>query len=187
MRIITGIYKGRRLQPKEDGSVRPTTDFARTGLFNVLENELAQDWESVYFLDLFAGFGSLSLETLSRGAKKGILNDINPKNIQWIKSIFEKWGVEKNQTSIQFFVKDALQCVHFLPEGTLFDLIFVDPPYAYPDYDPLIEKLLAKNLLCPQTGLMIVEHDKDKNFENHPYFYKMKKYGKVHFSFLQIP
>jgi len=90
MRIVSGKYRGRRLQPPVNLPVRPTTDFAKEGLFNVLNNQV--DFESLKVLDLFAGTGSIAFEFLSRGAIEVTAIDSNHRCIDFIKKTAETFG-----------------------------------------------------------------------------------------------
>lgn len=184
MRVITGLYKGRKIQAPEDKNVRPTTDFAKTGLFNILENHFSGIWENTNTLDLFAGFGSLALEALSRGVKNLTVNDKNPKNIQIIQKNFERIGVQtrENQVMIEYFQEDALNLVKRLANKQKFDLIFVDPPYLYPEYQNIFKEIFKGKLLA-DDGIVVVEHDQKLKLETEENCIDQRKYGKVNFSF----
>ena len=179
MRVITGIYKGRKIQAPHNTEVRPTTDFAKTGLFNLLETRLEKNWEDTFVLDLFAGFGTISLECLSRGVQHLMLNDLDLKNIQIIKKNFERIGIEE----VKYCKEDALVLLKKLA-GQDFDLIIADPPYGYPDYIPLIDYIFNHKLL-KESGLLVLEHDEKVKFDQHVHFSEHRKYGKVHFSFFK--
>lgn len=176
MRIISGKYKSRRLQVPQKLLARPTTDFAKENLFNVLNNHI--DWEKKVALDLFSGTGSIALELVSRGCAKVI-------------------SVEKNQAHHNFIHKnkellhaDELQPIkadafHFLQICTeTFDLIFADPPYDLPDLERIPNLVFEHKLLC-ENGILIIEHSQKNDFSGVPFFVKKRKYGSVHFSIFE--
>ncbi len=177
MRIVSGIYKGRRFDVPHSFKARPTTDFAKENLFNVLSNLI--DFEDhVQALDLFAGTGSISLELLSRGCEQVI-------------------SIEKDRDHYQFICKvmrelktDAWMPLHadvfkyISRSKQQFDLIFADPPYALPELASLPDLVLQNNLL-KENGLFILEHGKEHHFEHHPHFMQHRHYGAVNFSFFQ--
>jgi 16S rRNA (guanine966-N2)-methyltransferase len=176
MRIISGIYKGRRLQPPVNLPVRPTTDFAKEGLFNVLNNTV--DYESLRVLDLFAGTGSMSFEFLSRGAVEVTSVDSNHRCTEFIKRTAETFGaanlkVVKSNSFV--FIKRMVAS---------YDLIFADPPYDLDGIESIPELVFSSGLLA-DDGILILEHSsgysftKDKNFDSH------RNYGSVNFTFFR--
>ena len=177
MRIISGEYKNRKIHFTKL-NIRPTTDFAKESLFNLLNNNY--DLNSIYVLDLFAGSGNISYEFISRGAKQTTAIDNNIKCIKFIEKT--KHNLEmKNfniiySNTISYLKKDLKK----------YDVIFLDPPYTYTQtkYNQIIELILDKNMLN-NYGSIIIEHSKFINFEIHKNFFQMKKYGKVHFTFLK--
>ncbi|MGF7138403.1 16S rRNA (guanine(966)-N(2))-methyltransferase RsmD [Roseimarinus sediminis] len=173
MRIIGGKYKGRLFHPGKSFKARPTTDLAREGLFNILNNRI--DFESIRVLDLFAGTGSIGFEFISRGCDDVTMVEVNFKHAQFIKSVLRELDeVARIYRTDVFRMIDA--------EKTKFDLIFADPPYDHPRFDEIPEKILEKNLLS-DDGILIVEHPKEFNFSKLPAYTETRKYGKVHFSF----
>lgn len=176
MRIVSGKYKGRRLNPTSLKFARPTTDFAREGLFNVLNNRL--NWEGITVLDLYAGSGAMSLEFLSRGVDSVISVDQNYESVKFISSVKTDWKID----NLEILKSDALR---YLEKCHLsFDLIFADPPYDGSDHDKLLELVIGKELL-KENGTFILEHPKDKKYETHPCFIFERSYGNVNFSFFQ--
>ncbi len=176
MRIIGGTHRSRRIDAPKDLPLRPTTDFARESLFNILNHRL--NFEGLKVLDLFCGTGAISFEFASHGAEEIISVDINDRGNQFIKMKAKEFGF----TSIRPVRMDALK---FLDVNTLqFDLIFADPPYEYPKYEQLIQKVLAGNALKP-NGLFIVEHDSRTHFPEEERFLEKRTYGAVNFSFYQ--
>ena len=156
-------------------SSRPTTDFAKEGLFNILENTVYL--EDITVLDLFAGLGSISFEFLSRGAKSLSSVDFNHQSCKYIKANSQIHNLEEKHKVVQM---DAL---HYIQKDVgSFDLIFADPPYDFDKYDVLIEGIKSNNILN-NNGDLIVEHGKQTNLEGIDGFQKSKIFGHVYFSF----
>ena len=174
MRIISGTLRGRRIEPKEELPVRPTTDMARESLFNILNNYV--DYEDCAVMDLFAGTGAVSLEFVSRGAKEVTAVEINPKCVDFIRKTAERFGVE-NMHVVRADVFDLLKRAY-----KKFDIVFADPPYSSPDLPNLPDLVFEKNILT-DDGIFILEHPQEHYFENHPHFWQHRKYGKVNFTF----
>ena len=176
MRIISGKYKSRRIQVPANLKARPTTDFARESLFNVLNNLI--DWEETTALDLFSGTGSVAFEFVSRGCPFVISVEANQNHYNFIcktQDILEA----KELFPIKADVFKYLQSVN-----QKFDLIFADPPYDLPELKKIPQLVLEKNIL-KEDGMFVMEHSKNYNFSEHPHFVKEKKYGNVHFSFFE--
>ena len=176
MRIITGILKGRRLNPTENLPVRPTTDMAREGLFNILNNIL--DYEELSVLDLFSGTGAVSFEFISRGVKEVTAIEINLKCTDFIKKSALQFGVN-NLHVVRSDVFDLIKRAY-----KKFDVIFADPPYQLEDLPTLPDLIFEKQMLA-DGGVFILEHSKEHSFENHPCFWQHRKYGKVNFTFFK--
>lgn len=176
MRIISGKYGKRRFPLPKNFRGRPTTDMAKEGLFNILQNRV--EWEETRVLDLFAGSGSIGFETLSRGAKEVLAIEKDARHTAYIKMVEEALGNPNHKVQ----TRDALQFIATLFEGEAFQLIFADPPYALPELKTLPTRILASGLLAP-SGLLIVEHPRDIRFEEHEQFIELRNYGSVHFSF----
>lgn len=176
MRIVSGKYRGRRLQPPVGLPVRPTTDFAKEGLFNVLNNII--DFESIRVLDLFTGTGSISFEFLSRGAVEVTSVDSNFKCIDFIKKTADIIGIN-NLKPVKSNVFGYLK--H--PFGR-FDLIFADPPYDLEGIGDLPDQVLESGMLA-DDGLFIMEHSIRLKYETHPCFVQKRVYGSVNFSFFR--
>jgi len=178
MRIISGDFKNRRIDFKQI-NIRPTTDFAKESLFNILHNYY--EFEDLIVLDLFAGSGNISYEFASRKVKEITSVDNNAKCINFIKSTQHRLEI-KNLIPILTNVSSYLNRI-----DNKYDLIFADPPYSYPqdNYNKLIERIFKKNILL-ENGMLILEHSKFVNFEEHKYFYMKKKYGNVQFTFFKI-
>lgn len=176
MRIIGGVLKGKSVNPPANYNARPTTDFAKEGLFNILNNEL--DFEEISVLDLFSGTGSISYEFASRGCKSIIAVEMNPTNASFIKKCAEIFKLR----SIQVVRHNVFDFIEICTKS--FDLIFADPPYAIEGLDKIPEKIFEKDILN-SGGYLILEHPVNYSFTGSEYFVKEKKYGNVHFSFFK--
>jgi 16S rRNA (guanine966-N2)-methyltransferase len=174
MRIIGGKFKGRRLNPPNGLPVRPTTDFAKEGLFNVLNNII--DFEDIEVLDLFAGTGHIAFEFISRGASAVTAVDMHKGCVAFIDKTSESLGME-NLHAVRANVFAFLK----YPRSR-FDLIFADPPYEMEGIDKIPELILQGGLL-KDDGLLILEHSPKYNFTLHPNFDQQREYGRVNFSF----
>lgn len=177
MRIIGGKYKSRRIQVPPNLKARPTTDFAKEGLFNVLNNLL--DWEETTALDLFSGTGSIAFELISRGCPYVVSVEQNQNHINFIYKVQEKLGVKE-----LFPVKaDAFKYLQSLKQQ--FDFIFADPPYDLHALEKIPEMVIQKQLV-KEEGLFVMEHSKNYNFSHLPHFKEERKYGNVHFTFFSF-
>ena len=177
MRAVSGIYKGRRFDVPHSFKARPTTDFAKENLFNVLSN-LIDFEDNITALDLFAGTGSISLELLSRGCQQVISVEKDRDHYQFICKVMRELKTNAC-TPIQ---GDVFKFITRTRQQ--FDLIFADPPYALPNLETLPDLILLNNLL-KENGLFVLEHGQGNNFEQHPNFMQHRKYGAVNFSFFQ--
>ena len=186
MRIISGIYGGRRLSPPKNITARPTTDFAKESLFNLLNNRL--DFEGIDVLDLFAGTGGIGIECVSRGAREVTAVEIAHVQQNWIISCCRQLGI-KNLSVIRGDVFKFLSACR-----TKYDLIFADPPYALEEL-PTLPDIILKNSdirsqnsdsILKEDGWLVIEHGKDTDFTSHPNHVETRTYGSVHFSFFQI-
>jgi len=175
VRIIRGSLKGMRFKKMKTFSSRPTTDFAKEGLFNILEN--THNVEGLVVLDLFAGLGSISFEFISRGAKKLISVDLNHQSCRYIKTNSQAYNLEGMHRIIQM---DALKFI--AKDIGTFDCIFADPPYDFQNYDELL-MLIEEKILLNKGGIFIVEHGRQTTFENKKGFQKVRQFGHVYFSF----
>jgi RNA methyltransferase, RsmD family len=174
MRIIRGRYQRRQIQAPRSLPVRPTTDMAKESLFNILENYL--DFNETTALDLFAGTGNISYELVSRGCPRVTSVDENQGCIKFIHETAEKLDMKE----LVIIRSDVFR---FLPTHKMqYDLIFCDPPYDCQHYDVLV-KLVFENNLLKEDGILVVEHSKYINFEEHPHFMEQRHYGKVNFTF----
>ncbi|MDO4931108.1 MAG: RsmD family RNA methyltransferase [Prevotellaceae bacterium] len=176
MRIITGLYKGRHFEVPRSFKARPTTDFAKENIFNVLNGYM--DFEDATALDLFAGTGSISLELLSRGCGDVVSVEMDRDHAAFIKQCIEKLGTLDHtliRGDVFRFIKSCRR---------QFDFIFADPPYALPSLDQIPDKALP--LLAPD-GIFVLEHGKQYDFSQHPFFIDHRVYGSVNFSIFRKP
>lgn len=155
---------------------RPTTDFARESLFNILTNRI--DFEEVRVLDLFAGTGSISYEFSSRGAKEVHLVEQDSRHISGIKRIIKDIGFE-NIKPIHIDVRTYLTICK-----VQYDLVFADPPYDLSWLDKIPDLIINSGVL-EKDGFMILEHPKKMNFNSHEFFFEHRNYGGVNFSFFR--
>lgn len=173
MRVITGKYKGRHFDIPRTFKARPTTDFAKENIFNVLNGYI--DMEDASALDLFAGTGSISLEMLSRGCSRVISVEADRDHHNFIRQCLKKLG-EDNCIVIRGdvfrFIKSCRQ---------KFDFIFADPPYTLPEL-PNIPSLVFEHELLVDGGVFVFEHGKQYDFSDNPRFVEHRAYGSVNFS-----
>lgn len=176
MRIVSGKFKGRHFDPPSNITARPTTDFAKESLFNLIGNEM--DIEGITALDLFAGTGSISYELVSRGALHVTSVEMAQTQLAYIHKVCDKLEIKNMRVVKQ-------EVFRFLDNtNAAYDLIFADPPYQLPNIEELPEHILGHNHL-KEDGLLIIEHGQKTSFESHPCFYDHRNYGNVHFSFFK--
>jgi 16S rRNA (guanine(966)-N(2))-methyltransferase RsmD len=173
VRIISGTYRGKIIHPPSGFSARPTTDFAKESLFNILQNHF--DIENAAVLDLFAGTGSISYEFASRGAARITTIEADPVHFRFIKRTAEQMDLQQ----MQVIRSDAFAFIRKPFES--YDIIFADPPYDHPDLAKLPDHIFDTNILLPE-GWFILEHGAKERFEAHPHFRQRRKYGSVNFS-----
>lgn len=181
MKIITGIYGGRRFEAPRNLQARPTTDLAKQALFNILQNRI--DFEGCRALDLFSGTGSISFELISRGAAQVVSVELGRQQQQFIQKVAQELKVPAG--THQLVRGDVFRYLSGLPSQP-FDFIFADPPYALADLAKLPELVLRQGLL-QQDGIFVLEHGKENDFSMAPGFQEMRVYGAVHFSFFALP
>jgi len=177
MRVIGGRLKGRRFSPPRHFKGRPTTDFGREGLSNLLRSRL--DLEGLEALDLFAGSGAVSFELASRGAVAVTSVEKDSGACRYIQKQAQDFGLE----AIRVLRADAFA---FLGKAmTQFDLVFADPPYTEPRLPELPELVRSAGLVAG-GGLFVLEHGDRSDFSEELGFVEMRKYGHVHFSFFDF-
>lgn len=173
MRIIRGKYGRRRFDVPGNISARPTTDFARENLFNVLENMI--DFDGISAIDLFAGTGAISLEMVSRGATKVTAVEKAPTQFRFI----EKLKQQLNCAELQIVKGDALKYIQSVQAPV--NLIFADPPYDMDGFDEIPGIILGSKAVGSGT-IVVVEHGKTRDFSSMPGFLEKRVYGSVNFS-----
>ena len=176
MRIITGKYKGRHFDIPRSFKARPTTDFAKENIFNVLVQYI--DFEGAEALDLFAGTGSITLELLSRGCSSVVSVELDRDHHRFIQQCLLKLQGDGSHNArvlrgdVFRFLKSCRQ---------QYDFIFADPPYALKEL-PTIPDIIFEKGLLKADGIFVFEHGKDYDFSQHPHFVEHRAYGSVNFS-----
>ncbi len=176
MRIVSGTHRGRVITPPRNLRARPTTDFAKENIFNVLGNMF--DLEGVDVLDLFAGTGSISYEFASRGAANVTSVEINAVHYNFICETAKKFGfssIHPVKANVFLYLKSA---------SKKFDIIFSDAPYDLDGAEAVIDLVLDNDFLR-EGGVLVFEHSKDKDLSSHPGFVRERTYGSVRFSFFE--
>lgn len=176
MRIVSGIYRGRTIVPPRNLRARPTTDFAKENLFNVLGSRI--DFEDISVLDLFSGTGSISYEFASRGAREITSVEINPVHYSFICDTAKKLGasaIHPVKANVFLYLKSCVR---------KFDVIFSDAPYDLEGSEEIINLVFQRGLLNP-SGLLIFEHSGALDFSSHEKFVQQRVYGSVHFAVFQ--
>ena len=177
MRIISGKYGGRRINPPSKMPyTRPTTDIAREGLFNILQNNLVI--EELKTLDLFGGTGCISYEVASRGATDLTIVEKDTIMLEFIKKNIAMLGI----TGTNILKMDVFGFLQTASEE--YDFIFAGPPYALGTIDELPKIIVSKKLIAEQ-GLFVLEHTPRNNYEAYPGFSFARNYGTTVFSFFE--
>lgn len=173
MRIISGKYKGRKIVPPSNMKARPTTDFAKEGLFDILSHRI--NLHGLNVLDLFSGTGFLSYEFASREAASITAVELNPTHAAFIRKTAK-------ELQMPLYVVEADAFKYIEKVKSTFDIIFCDPPYDLDGIERL-PNLIFKYEILNIDGLLIIEHSKKNVFNDYPYFLHQRSYGKVQFSF----
>ena len=176
MRIISGKYRGRTIVPPRNLRARPTTDFAKENLFNVLTNLV--DFEECDILDLFSGTGSISYEFASRDARSVTSVEVNSVHHNFIRQTAKELKFEN------FYAVKANAFLYLKSCSKKFDIIFSDAPYDLEGSAEIISLVFERDLLN-DDGFLIFEHSKEQNFSDHPKFWQSRSYGSVQFSFFK--
>jgi len=170
MRIISGEYRGRKLESPKNNDVRPTTDKVKEAMFSILMPYL----DNACCLDLFSGTGGLGLEAISRGAAFCVFCDNDRASIALTKENIKKCGAELKARVIQGDYMKALERA-----DEKFDIILIDPPYGAGLYEKCLTSIEKLDLLDDE-GIIIVEHEKNVELPISVGKYsriKEKKYG----------
>jgi 16S rRNA (guanine(966)-N(2))-methyltransferase RsmD len=176
MRIVGGTFKSRIFKPGKNFKARPTTDIAKEGLFNILENRY--NFEDKTILDLFSGSGSIGYEFISRGCKEATMVEKDFVHHHFIVEVLKTLNIDNAcifKADVFTFIKNY--------RGS-FDFIFADPPFDLKNFKEVPNAILETGLL-KAGGLFILEHPKEFDFSNHQFFKENRKYGKVNFSFFE--
>lgn len=179
MRIISGTLKGRSIVAPNNLPTRPTTDFAKEGLFNILQSRLDKDYDELDILDLFCGTGNISYEFASRGAKHITCIEVDFKCYEFIKKTMAQF----NFSNCKVVRNDVFLFLKICK--IKFDLIFADPPYELPDIEKIYRMVMDKGLLKP-GGILIIEHGLKTNLSKLPHFIEKRSYGNVNFSIFEL-
>lgn len=175
MRIISGKLGGRKVTPPAHmPHTRPTTDIAKEGLFNILQNNI--EFEGIKTLDLFGGTGSISYELASRGATEQTIVEKDPSMYAFIKKTAATFGLDH----LNVVKMDVFKFIESCTEQ--YDFIFAGPPYALETIDELPRKIVAHNLLKP-GGMFVLEHTPRNNYQAFEKFVQERNYGTTLFSF----
>ncbi len=175
MRIISGRFKGRVLRVPQKLPVRPTTDQAKEGLFNILHNWF--DFEGLRVLDLFAGTGNVGYEFWSRGVSHLTSVDQHPDCINFIKKQYREMEIEGE-------VRKAEASVFLVNTEEKWDIIFMDPPYGMCGLDRMVGKIFERDLI-PEYGTVILEHPTQESYTHLECFSEQRKYGSSSFSIFE--
>ncbi|MDR1022390.1 MAG: RsmD family RNA methyltransferase [Prevotellaceae bacterium] len=179
MRIVSGQYRGRTILPPKNFSARPTTDFAKEALFNIIAVNF--DVEQLAALDLFSGAGSITYELASRGCRSVDSVEADFRHYSFIKKTVQALKFPQ----VRCFKADAFS---FLAScRATYDIIFADPPYDMEGTERIHGLIFERRLLAPD-GWFILEHSRGKNFSEAAHFKEHRSYGSVNFSiFRQAP
>ncbi|SUB89891.1 Ribosomal RNA small subunit methyltransferase D [Porphyromonas macacae] len=198
MRIIGGKYKRRRFDVPKTFNARPTTDFAKENLFNVLDGLI--DWEGCHALDLFGGTGSITMELISRGCEHVTTVEKRREHARFILDVADKLGERKKLLLIQNDVAKAVKMQQ--SKSMQYGFIFADPPYGlewlgklpvmitgidFPEeskehHTATDELAINSKSLLRENGIFVLEHPGSYSFEKHPLFLQHREYGSVNFT-----
>jgi 16S rRNA (guanine(966)-N(2))-methyltransferase RsmD len=176
MRIVSGEFKGRTIAPPSNFAARPTTDFAKVALFNILAVRF--DFAELSALDLFSGTGSISYELASRGCHSVTSVELNAQHHAFIRRTAQALPLPQ----LRCIRANAFAYLRSCHE--IYDLIFADPPYDLAGVEQIPQLVFERDLLKLGSWL-IVEHGKEKNFSEHPHFREHRSYGNVNFSIFE--
>lgn len=176
MRIISGDFGGRKfIPPAKNWPTRPTTDVAKEGLFNILQNKI--DFSETKMLDLFGGTGNHCYEFISRGCTDATYVDNFGPAHHFVKKIAEELGIQDKITLVKMDVFKFIDLSH-----ASYNYIFAGPPYPLPNLRSIPGKIFEKSLLN-KNGIFVLEHNPDHDFKSSPHYVEERKYGTTIFSF----
>lgn len=174
MRIISGIFRGKQIRPPGNFKARPTTDFAKESLFNILIHQ--HSMEDLDVLDLFSGTGSIAYEFASRGASSVLAVEMIPAHYKFIQDTCRSLPLDQ----VSVIRADAFRYLKKPVQS--FDIIFADPPFDHPGLDELPDLIFGTDILN-KDGVFILEHPGSQSFTAHSHFLQHRKYGGVNFTF----
>lgn len=174
MRIVGGKHRNRRLHPPNEMEARPTTDYAKEGLFNVLQHSIPL--EGIRVLDLFAGTGNISLEFLSRGAQEVISVDQDRD----LFAFMQRTARELSENGWRMVKSDVFTFLN--SHRGVYDVVFADPPFHIEGIER-IPTLVREAGLLGSDGTLILEHHEKTDVSHLPGYQRTRKYGAIHFSF----
>lgn len=177
MRIIRGKFGRRRFDVPKNITARPTTDFARENIFNVIEN--LAEIEGARCLDLFSGTGAVALEFVSRGASSVTAVEKASTQYNFIRKVADILGISKE---LRLVKGDVFK---FLLTASPYDIVFADPPYDMDGFGEVPQKILESPAVKPGS-LVIVEHNSRHDFSALPGFMEHREYGSVNFSIFRV-
>ena len=187
MRIISGEFRGRKIEFVSESATRPTAEVVRQALFTKLQFHFPIE----NCLDLFAGSGSLGLEALSRGVNHQYFVELNRKNAAIIETNLKNFKVDYDKNSFNTQKQASLILGDYISAlnsfNQKFDLILIDPPYASQFYETALN-IIAERELLSDDGIIVLEHNAERKFENLPFeIFSQKRYGKRMLTYLQRP
>src|SRR5690625_372285 len=176
MRIISGKFGGRRFYPPADKwPTRPTTDIAKEGLYNILQNWIY--FEAEIFLDLFGGTGNHCYEFISRGCRDATYVDRHRPAVSFVRKTAKELQIASELT---IYAMDVFRFIK--TNDKKYTTIFAGPPYDLKEIPELPMLILTSGLLV-EEGMLILEHNPNHRFQNNPFFEQVRNYGETHFSF----
>lgn len=185
MRIISGEYKGRKIDNIKGANIRYTADRVKESLFSILSGIISGS----RFLDLYAGSGNVGIEALSRGANSVTYVDIDPACIAGISANLKRLGIEPSLPKIRLMRMNALLAIeYFFRHEIIFDIVFIDPPYRAGLVEKTLIKISSHNILAEDSSI-IVEHDKNEEVPSvidQLNLTRQEKYGTTILSFYRL-
>lgn len=175
MQVQAGKYRGRKIRHLPSRDIRPCSSRVKKSLFDTIG--VRMDFEGIDVLDLFAGFGNLGFEALSRGARSACFVEQNRQALEVMKSTAGDLGV----TAVSRFVMADVNAYLKREDGP-YDLVFCDPPYRWEDYGFLVRSIVTGKLL-EDEGLLLMEHHASHDFSSMPGYLFHKDYGTTRVSF----
>lgn len=176
MQVQAGKYRGRKIRNFKTNDVRPCSSRVKKSLFDTIGARM--DFDGIEVLDLFAGFGNLGFETLSRGAGGACFVERSRQAIETMKQTAADIGA----TEASRFVPADVTAFLKRDEGVVYDLVFCDPPYRWEDYPSLVHAIVEGPLLSGD-GLLLMEHHASHDFSSLPGYLFHKDYGTTRVSF----